>query len=193
MSFALSVVIPCYNESRSVADLLRRVRAAQFGGRASRSSSWTTARPTAAASCCEVGCVRWSTRWCCASGGAINFLIAHSVTTLCLLAAFVMFYCWLIALELGPARAMGVALFALMPGTFLQSFYPHPEGLYGALVFVALTSVLKAEATADRRTFWVVSVAIAVALVTRTVGVTLLPALALTLLRHRTHGGTAAA
>ena len=33
MSFVLSVVIPCYNESRSVADLLRRVRAAQFGGR----------------------------------------------------------------------------------------------------------------------------------------------------------------
>jgi len=33
MSFVLSVVIPCYNESRSVANLLRRVRAAQFGGR----------------------------------------------------------------------------------------------------------------------------------------------------------------
>lgn len=33
MSFVLSVVIPCYNESRSLAQLLRNVRAAQFGGR----------------------------------------------------------------------------------------------------------------------------------------------------------------
>ena len=33
MNFVLSVVIPCFNEARSVGDLLRRVRAAEFGGR----------------------------------------------------------------------------------------------------------------------------------------------------------------
>ncbi|HUR40701.1 MAG TPA: glycosyltransferase, partial [Verrucomicrobiae bacterium] len=33
MSFVLSVVIPCYNESRTLAGLLGRVRAAQFGGK----------------------------------------------------------------------------------------------------------------------------------------------------------------
>lgn len=120
------------------------------------------------------------------SGGALDFRLAHAATTVCLLAAFAAFYAWLLAL--GAARlhaAAATALFALSPGTFLQSFFLHPEGLYVALGFIALLLLAAGEAEPRARWFWLAAAAVAVALVTRTVGATLLPALGIALLRHR--------
>jgi hypothetical protein len=124
-----------------------------------------------------------------ATGGAVDFLVAHTVTTVTLLTAWIAFYGWLIALGLGPGRAtLGVVLLALMPGTFQQVFYLHPEGLYVTLVFLALALLLRAEGRAGSRDYWMAAAAISVALVTRSVGITLLPALLLVLARNRPRG-----
>jgi hypothetical protein len=121
-----------------------------------------------------------------AGGGAASLLAAHLATAFFLLCAFASFYLWLCSLGVGRLQAaLGVALLGAMPGTWVQSFYLHPEGLYVALTLAALNLLTLAERTARAGLFWAASVAVGLAIVTRTVGVALLPALAVTLFRSR--------
>lgn len=123
------------------------------------------------------------------SGGAADFRIAHGVTALCLVAGFATFYVWLLRLGIGRGRAAcAVGVLAVAPGTVLQSFYLHPEGLYVALVFMALIALSLADTTRRSRWFWAAAAATALAILTRTVGVALVPALAFALLRARPAG-----
>lgn len=124
-----------------------------------------------------------------ASGAIYGFQAAHVVTAGLLLVSFVAFHAWLVSLGVSRARAGAcAALFGLLPGTLLQSFYLHPEGLYVALVFTAFVLLDAAERTQRAGWFWGASAIIAIALVTRTAGVTLVPALALVLVRNRPAG-----
>lgn len=121
-----------------------------------------------------------------AAGGPLDFRLAHGATTVFLLAAFAACYAWLVALGTGRAlAAAATAAFALVPGTFLQSLYLHPEGLYVALVLLALALLARAEQDSAPALFWVAAAAVGAAILTRTVGVTLLPALAIVLFRQR--------
>lgn len=121
-----------------------------------------------------------------AAGGAADLRLAHGITTLCLLGAFVSCYGWLLTLGLSRLRASAAtALLGLAPGIFLQSFHLYPEGLYVSLSFAALIGLVRGEQTSRASWFWASSAAIAIAIVTRTVGVTLLPALLVALVRSR--------
>lgn len=121
-----------------------------------------------------------------ASGGASSLLAAHLATLVFLLCAFAALYAWLVTIGVGRVQAaLGVALFAAMPGTWVQSFYLHPEGLYVALVLVTLTLVTRAERTARAGVWWAAAATAGLAVVTRTVGITLLPALGVALWRKR--------
>lgn len=125
-----------------------------------------------------------------ASGGAADFRLAHGITTLSLVAAFAALYAWLVlGLGLGRLRAaFGAALLALAPGTFMLSFYVYPEGMYVALIFAALIALARGEQTGSAAYFWTASAATAAAILTRTVGIALLPALLMVLLRQRPRG-----
>jgi hypothetical protein len=124
-----------------------------------------------------------------ATGGAFDFRLAHGITTVCLLASFAALYAWLIQLGIPRLRAtVATALFAVTAGTFLQSFLLHPEGLYVALGFTALSLLVLGEQTPRTSAYWVASAAVAVAILTRTVGVTLVPALWIALARNRPRG-----
>ena len=121
-----------------------------------------------------------------ATGGTFDFRLAHGATTLCLIGAFAAFYAWLVRLGIARARAGAMTVvFGLAPGTFLQSFYLHPEGLYVALTFTALALLALGEERPRASLYWAASAAVAATILTRTVGVALLPALAIALIRGR--------
>jgi hypothetical protein len=123
------------------------------------------------------------------SGGAVDLAVAHAVTTLSLLAAFAALYAWQIQLGLGRGWAAVItALFAAMPGTFVQSLYLHSENLYLALTLAALALLTSAVRTRDSSLFWAATAVTAAAVMTRTVGVSLLPALAVVIVRCRPRG-----
>ena len=125
-----------------------------------------------------------------ATGGAADFRLAHGITALSLVAAFAAFYAWLV-LSLGVERlraALGATLLALAPGTFMLSFHLYPEGMYLAMVFAALIALARGEQTAGAAWFWTASAATAAAILTRTVGIALLPALFVALARARPRG-----
>lgn len=122
-----------------------------------------------------------------ASGGIFDFRLAHFATTLCLLAAFAMTYAWLLTAGVARTRAAAAAaLVGIAPGTFLQSLFLHPEGLYVALCGAALLLLVLAERSSWPGWLWCAAAAIAAAILTRTVGIALLPALAAALVRART-------
>lgn len=129
------------------------------------------------------------------AGGATDLHWAHLATTCSLLAAVIALLAWLRAsgVRAGPAIAAG-ALFALLPGTLLQAFHLHSESLYLAFSLAALASLARLETDARARWFWLAGAFVAAALMTRTAGVALVPALLLAWYRHRRwHGGGALA
>ena len=129
-----------------------------------------------------------------ATGGAADLRLAHGVTVLCLILGFAAFYGWLVGLGVARARAaLAVAVLALAPGTVLQSFHVHPEGLSVALVFAALALLALAERSGRAAWYWTAAVAVGLAILARTVGVALLPALLLVLVRARPRGWPAIA
>lgn len=121
-----------------------------------------------------------------AAGGAADLRLAHAATTVCLIAAFAVSYGWLLTLGVSRLRAAAMtAVLALAPGVFLQSFHLYPEGLYVCLSLGALIALVRGESTSRAGWFWAAALLVAIAIVTRTVGVTLLPALVVALVRHR--------
>lgn len=123
------------------------------------------------------------------TGGAADPRLAHAVTTACLLAAFTAVYAWFVTLGIARGRAVAAALlFALVPGTFLQALYIHPEGLYVALGCTALVLLDSPAGSPGPARYWIAAAVVAAVILTRTVGVALLPALALVLWRDRPRG-----
>lgn len=123
--------------------------------------------------------------WLMAFGGADDLQLAHAATTAAMLAAFAAFYGWLLAIGVSaPLAAAGMAVFALLPGTVLQSLLLHSESLYLACSLAGLAALSRGVA-GRTRWYWIAAALIAAALLTRTAGVALLPALAVTLWRAR--------
>lgn len=121
------------------------------------------------------------------TGGAASVPMAHAVTVLCLLAALAAFYGWLLALGLTRGwAAVATGLLGLLPGTWLLALSLLSEPLYLALSLAALT--LLARAGTDSRAHAWAALAIAAAILTRSAGLALLPALAFALWRERPRG-----
>jgi hypothetical protein len=123
------------------------------------------------------------------SGGAHDVRLAHAVTTLALIAAFGGLYFWLLTLGVPAALAVaGVGAFALLPGTRIQALFLHSETLYLCGVLWALAALAGAMRRGTVPLYWFASAAVAAALLTRTAGLALLPALAVALWRGRPRG-----
>lgn len=119
-------------------------------------------------------------------GGASDLRLAHALTTLCLVAAFAATYA--LARRIGLGRAMAlctVALFALMPGTLEQALQLKSEALYAALSLGSLAVLARREPGVGTHAGWVAAGLVSLALLTRSAGVALLPALLLVLWRRR--------
>jgi hypothetical protein len=124
------------------------------------------------------------------AGGGQSVVAAHVLTVACLVAALGALYAWLLALGSGRATAAGaVAIFALAPGTLGLAFNVLSEPLYVALSVGACVLFTRTEAraaAAPDRASWGAVALVAAAILTRGVGLTLLPALAVFLWRR--HG-----
>lgn len=120
------------------------------------------------------------------TGGAADLHFAHAATTLCLLLAFVALYAWCVTLPLPRPLALAcAALFAIAPGTYAQALLIHSESLYLAFAFAALALLAVASRTGRAAAWWGGALAVAAAMLTRSAGAALLPALAVALLAHR--------
>ena len=123
------------------------------------------------------------------TGAATDLRIAHAVTTLCLLAAFAAFYASLLSLGLSQGLALATtAIFAVLPGTVQQALQLKSEGLYLALTLGGLTALSRASAKQRPGPYWVASGLLAAALLTRSAGIAVLPALLMVLVRCRPRG-----
>ena len=111
------------------------------------------------------------------AGGGENILIAHLVTTSCLIGAFLVLYWWLSSMEMAPGHATVITLlFALLPGTYMQALSVHSENLY---LLLSLGALLAASSSEDsKRVCWLYCSAICVALasLTRSAGLSLVVA-----------------
>lgn len=120
-----------------------------------------------------------------AGGGSQNLAAARIFVALAMLAAVVLYYCWLRRLTLNRVVAGGLAtLFALMPITLIHTVDLWSEGMYIALSLAALMSLDYAR----RAQFAVLAciaagVLVGCAIATRTIGVALLPAMFIVCLR----------
>lgn len=111
------------------------------------------------------------------TGGAHDLLIAHQVTTACLVLAFALLLRLAGSMGLSPLlRGSLVAAFALLPGTYTQACYLLSENLFLCLT-LGFFVILAAGPLTARRCF-ALSVLVALAALTRTVGVALLVAYA---------------
>jgi len=107
-------------------------------------------------------------------GGGENLLIAHIITTTCLLLALVVFYNWLGALGFSAFHA-GLAglLVAILPGTYMEALSVHSENLYLLSSLSGLLAITLAEKTDRAAWYWMGALCIAAATLTRGVGVSL--------------------
>jgi hypothetical protein len=119
------------------------------------------------------------------TGGGLDLRLAHAVTVACLLAALIALYAY--ALVLGLSRSVAVALvalFAMMPGTLAPALTIKSEPLYLALTLGGF-ALLGTAAHGNARRHWAASALFAAAVLARSVGVVLAPALALAVWRRR--------
>lgn len=123
------------------------------------------------------------------AGGARNLHVAHAATTLCLVAAFAAFHALLLAVGLRRGLALAtMALFAVMPGTLIQALQLKSEPLYLALSTCGLAVLYRASAAGRSGLYWIATALFGGALLTRSAGFALLPALLIVLLRRRPSG-----
>lgn len=124
------------------------------------------------------------------AGGGADLHWAHAATTLCLLLAFAAVYAWCVAAGLREWLAFtAVALFAVAPGTYVQALLLHSESLYVALSLAALALLAVAERPGSGRAVAAAAAgAVAAAMMTRSAGVALMPALLIVLVRRRPTG-----
>lgn len=120
-------------------------------------------------------------------GGGHNLLVAHVVTTSCLLLALPLLLLWTRKLGLPhPAGLLIVIAYALLPGTYNQTLFLHSENLYLllTLLFFTLSSLENPEIRYRRGA----SLAVAAATLTRSAGLALAVAYVCYLSRNRGKG-----
>lgn len=119
-------------------------------------------------------------------GGALDLHVAHAVTTVCLLAALAAFYATLLGLGLSRGLTLAtIVLFAVMPGTVAPALQLKSESLYLALSLGGLALLSRAATSNRLRDYWLATALLAAALMTRSAGLALLPALLVVLVRQR--------
>lgn len=119
-------------------------------------------------------------------GGALDLHVAHAVTTVCLLGALAAFYATLLGLGLSrPLAVATVVLFVILPGTVAPALQLKSESLYLALSLGGLALLSRAARSNRLRDYWLATALLAAALMTRSVGLALLPALLVVLARQR--------
>jgi hypothetical protein len=124
-----------------------------------------------------------------ATGGAASLRVAHAVTTLFLLAALAAAHALLRELSVPPGKALvAVTAFALMPGTLEQALQLKSEPLYLALSLAGLVALLRAGTSGSQVSYWLAVALMAGALLTRSAGIALVPALWIALWRGRPAG-----
>ena len=127
------------------------------------------------------------------TGAAQGGVAAHCVMVLFLVLALVAMYAWLLALGVGAATAAcAAAVFALCPGTVWLMFNVLSEPLYLALALSACVLFVRTgqrtNSAPDAASFGAAAL-VAAAMLTRSAGVALVPALGVYLWRrHRARG-----
>ena len=119
--------------------------------------------------------------WCHASD---DFRLIHLATTACLILALLAFYAWLLVEGLAPAQgALLTLLFAALPGTWLAGLIVQSEYLYlmWSLLAVALLAAYERHRAAN--VLYGAAMVIALATLTRAIGIALYAPLLLALLR----------
>ncbi|MDA8095560.1 MAG: phospholipid carrier-dependent glycosyltransferase [Betaproteobacteria bacterium] len=125
-------------------------------------------------------------------GGGKSLLVSHLITTTFLVAALPVFYVLLKTQELGKWKSLAlVALFALLPGTYMEALDILSENLYLLFTLTALLCVSLADTTSSRGWLWAAAVSIAAACLTRSAGVALAVAFGLYLWASKTPRKTA--
>ncbi len=108
--------------------------------------------------------------------GTDNFIAGHLVTVLSLVLACLSFFWWLSEHRLPLNQSLAVILLLLLlPGVFFQSLAIASEWLFLALVLASLAAMKRSEASPR----WIYAAALlaGLSIVTRTVGIALLPSL----------------
>ncbi|KPK50895.1 MAG: hypothetical protein AMS22_11640 [Thiotrichales bacterium SG8_50] len=120
------------------------------------------------------------------TGGGASVLAAHLVVAAGWVVAIVVFYLWLDALEFTRVPAtVAAVLFGLLPAVLLEALSVHSEALYLPLTLVALWSIARYEHDGAPSRLYVAVVAIGLASITRSAGVSLAVAFGAYLLVHR--------
>jgi hypothetical protein len=112
------------------------------------------------------------------SGGASSLLLAHLVTTTCLLLGLLVFYAWMRQEQLDPWLAALLTLgVAALPGSWLAALSIQSEYLYLLLSLLALLLMNRYLQQARNEMLLGAALAVGAATLSRTAGVALLPAL----------------
>lgn len=114
------------------------------------------------------------------SGAAGHLVLAHAVTTACLLLGLLAGYLWLLAQEVPAAQAALLLLgFAAIPGSWIAGLMIQSEYLYLLLSLLALYLMAQYRQTARAEILYAAALAAAAAALSRSAGLTLLPPLLL--------------
>ncbi len=119
--------------------------------------------------------------WCHASD---DFHLIHAVTTACLIAALLAFYAWLFVEGLPSAQCtLLVLLFAALPGSWLAGLIVQSEYLYLMWSLLAIALLAAYQRNRAINALYGAAIVIALATLTRAIGVALYVPLLLALLR----------
>jgi hypothetical protein len=118
--------------------------------------------------------------------GGHSLLVAHLVTTGCLIIAFMLFYRWLKIEKIDThIRLWSLIALALLPGIYFQTLSIHSENLYLVLTTAALLSLSIAQHHKSQRQILFTIFFISAAYLTRTAGIALILAALTWLWLHR--------
>lgn len=116
---------------------------------------------------------------------SMNLHRAHWITALCLLFALVAYYSWLLGERFSPPQAtLLVLILAVLPETLHVALAIQSEYLYLALSLVALILLRRFERARSRELLYMAAAVIAVTILTREVGLSLLLPLLVCAWRH---------
>ncbi len=121
---------------------------------------------------------------------AVDLPHAHAATTACLMLALIALYAWL-RREGTPAgqAALLVLLFAALPGSWLAGLSVQSEYLYLLLSLVALTLMAVYQRGGRNEALYAAALAVAAAVLTRTIGISLFAPLIVMLWRAPRRSG----
>jgi len=119
--------------------------------------------------------------WCHA---ADDFQRAHAITTSCLILALIALYVWLFLEGMSSKKStLLVLLFAALPGSWLAALTIQTEYLYMLWSLLAIALMVEYQRSRAIKVLYGVAIIIALATLTRTIGVTLFAPFLILLLR----------